>query len=336
MAVLKKIDTKKLKDTFNSRVLSNKKLLIYLLFVVLSTIFWFLNTLSKTYTTDINYPVEFVNMPTNKVLVNKLPNQLILRVNAYGFDILRYKFRAIFSSNSFDVEQYTNQRINKKNISEYILSTSTIKGKVANNLASDINLLQISPDTIVFRFSPMASKKVPVKLNAKLAYRKQFKTNGAVLLQPDSVWVKGPQLKLDSITCAETVMLDLSDLHKNINSDIEIKRRGGVTFVPEKIAYNVPVVRFTESSTEVKVGVENLPDSLLLRLFPDEIKVSYFVGMKQYSSIVPELFDVVVDYKNAVNNKSNKLKVNLKRYPQTVSNIRIYPETVSYLIEKKQ
>ncbi len=172
--LLKNIDIQDLKKTFKRRILSDKKLLIYLFFVGLATIFWFLNTLSKTYNTNIDYPVEFVNMPSNKVLVNELPKKIVLRVNAYGFDIIRYKIRAFFMTNTFDIEKYTNQRINKKSISEYTIYTADIQGKIADNLSSDINLLQIYPDKIKFRFSPLASKKVPVKFNTKLSFRKQF------------------------------------------------------------------------------------------------------------------------------------------------------------------
>ncbi len=333
---MKKIEVQNLKSIFSSRVLSDKKLLIYLFFVGLATIFWFLNTLSKTYSTDINYPVEFVNMPSDKVLVNQLPDKLVLRINAYGFDILRYKLRAVFRVNSFDVETYTNQKINKKSVSEYVLHTADIQGKIANNLASDIKLLQVYPAKIIFRFSPMASKKVPVNLNAKLSYRKQFRQDGENLVQPDSVLVKGPQSMLDSVKVAETEELVLNDLHQNVNSDIAIKSRKGVMFFPEKVAYNVPVERFTEASVKVTLKIEDLPDSMFLRLFPSEVKVSYFVGMKQYSSVKPEQFQAVVDYKDAIKNKPGKLKVILKSYPKSVYNVRISPETVSYLIEKKQ
>ncbi len=332
----KKINTQNFRNTFNNKVLSNKKLLVYLIFVGLSTIFWFLNTLGKTYSAEINYPVTFVNMPTDKVLVNKLPEKLVLRINAYGFDILRYKLRALFASNSFDVKSYTAQTINKESLSEYILYTSNIEGKISDKLASDIKLLQITPDRIVFRFSPMASKKVPVKLRAKLAYKQQFKKNGRIVITPDSVLIKGTQAVLDSISKAKTEMLVLENLHLDKNGSIALEEKEGVTFSPKKVDYHIPVQRFTESSTNVKIQVENLPEAKLLRLFPNEIKVNYFVGMKQYNTVSPEQFNVVVNYEDAINNKSEKLKVTLKTYPKTVYNVRIYPETVSYLIEEKQ
>ncbi len=333
--LLKKVNIENIRR-FKDKILSDKKLLIYLFFVGLATLFWFLNTLSKTYTTEINYPVKFVNMPSNKILVNKLPQKLVLRVNAYGFDILRYQIRAIFMSSYFDVEKYTNQKINKASISEYILYTADIQGKISNNLASDINLLQVYPSKIMFRFSPVASKKVPIKLQSKLSYRKQFKKNGEISIEPDSVEIKGAKSLLDSITYIETQLVELSDLHQTVKENIALKSPKDIALSPKEISYNIPVERFTEASIKVNVEIKNLPQTVFLRLFPSEIRINYFVGMQEYSLVKPEQFKAEVDYNEAIKNSTGKLKVTLKSYPLSIYNVRIYPETVSYLIEKKQ
>lgn len=331
------LDFQKLKGYFNKeKITSNKKLLVYLFFVGLSTIFWFLNALSKEYTTSINYPVYYINFPENKVLTNDLPKKLSLRVNAYGFDLLRYKLSTAFLSNPFDVNKYTNNRIEGSSLNNYTLLTSNIKERIEKELSTGIRLEAISPDTIRFQFSPILEKKVPVVLDLKLNYEQQFMKGGAILPEFDSILVKGPQSLIDSIHIAKTELLELSGLKKDTKKEIDFEKIEGVSFSPKKLTVNIPVERFTEANKNVSIKVDNLPDSVLLRLFPGDVKLSYFVGMNKYENITEDHFDVRVDYLEAIQGDGNKLKVELKRSPDFVSNVRFYPQTVTFLIEKRK
>ncbi|WP_321282520.1 YbbR-like domain-containing protein [Marinifilum fragile] len=331
------LDFQKLKGYFNKeKITSNKKLLVYLFFVGLSTIFWFLNALSKEYTTSINYPVYYINFPENKVLTNDLPKKLSLRVNAYGFDLLRYKLSTAFLSNPFDVNKYTNKRIEGSSLNNYTLLTSNIKERIEKELSTGIRLEAISPDTIRFQFSPILEKKVPVVLDLKLNYEQQFMKGGAILPEFDSILVKGPQSLIDSIHIAKTELLELSGLKKDTKKEVDFEKIEGVSFSPKKLTVNIPVERFTEANKNVSIKVDNLPDSVLLRLFPGDVKLSYFVGMNKYENITEDHFDVRVDYLEAIQGDGNKLKVELKRSPDFVSNVRFYPQTVTFLIEKRK
>nr|WP_320120104.1 YbbR-like domain-containing protein [uncultured Marinifilum sp.] len=329
-------DFEKLKEFFDKeKIKSNKKLLAYLFFVALSTIFWFLNALSKEYTTSINYPVNYINLPQEKVLVGELPAQLDLRVQAYGFDLLRYKLSTAFLSNPFDVNKYTKARINNS-INAYPLVTSGITKRLERELSSGIQLLSISPDTIHFLFSPIVEKKIPVKLNSSIDFAQQFMQKESIFIEPDSVLVKGAGSILDSVFVAETENLLLTNLKKTAEKNVGILKTEGLEILPSKVKVTVPVVRFTEAQKIVPIKVDNLPDSMILRLFPGDVKMSYFVGMNKYESISEDHFDLRVNYETAAKGEVNKLKIELKRSPEFVSNVRFYPQSVSFLIEKRK
>jgi hypothetical protein len=276
-----------------------------------------------------------MNLPEDKVLTNELPTKLSLRVKAYGFDLLRYKLSTAFLSNPFDVNKYTNNRITGSSLNSYNLLTSSITNRVEKELSTGIRLEAISPDTIHFQFSPILEKKVPVELNLKLQYEQQFMQGGSILPGHDSVIVKGPQSLLDSVFIAKTELLELSGLNKTTEKEIDFEKINGVSFLPKKVKVNIPVERFTEANKNVPIKVDNLPDSVLLRLFPGDVKLSYFVGMNKYENITEDHFDLRVDYLEATQGDGNKLKVELKRSPDFVSNVRYYPQTVTFLIEKR-
>ncbi|PKQ62276.1 hypothetical protein BZG02_13250 [Labilibaculum filiforme] len=330
-------DLSKIKELFDTeKIASNKKLLVYVFFVGIATIFWFLNALGKEYTTTVNYPVQYINLPQNKVLTNKLPQQLTLKVNAYGFDLIRYKLSTAFLSNPFDVGFYTNNRMrNNKSIRNYSLVTSQIVPQFERDLSSSIQLISILPDTILFEFSPILEKKIPIKSNVSSSFEQQFMLDGAVFLEFDSVLVKGPSSILDSVHFVETEELILTNLNKTVRKTVNLKKVEGLEFDQVKVKITVPVEQFTEEKITIPIKVSNLPDSLLLRLFPGDVKVSYFVGFKKHGKVSADLFDVRVDYKETSDEGSNKLKIDLLRYPGFVTNVRFYPQELTYLKEKK-
>lgn len=330
-------DLQKVKAFFNTeKIASNKKLLVYVFFVGIATIFWFLNALGEEYTTTVNYPVRYINLPQNKVLTNKLPEQFALKVNAYGFDLIRYKLSSAFLSNPFDVGLYTNNRLKNNTLQNYSLATSQIVNRFEKDLSSSIKLISIFPDTILFEFSPIVEKKVPIKSMVSSSFEQQYMLDEAISLEIDSVVVKGPSSKLDSIDFVETEELILKDLNKTVKRNVNLKQIEGIEFSQRKIEITVPVEQFTEEKMSIPVKVSNLPDSILLRLFPGDVKVSYFVGFKKHDKVSVDLFDIRVDYNQTSEDGSNKLKIELLRNPGFVTNVRYYPQEVTYLIEKKK
>ena len=78
----------------------------------------------------------------------------------------------------------------------------------------------------------------------------------------------------------------------------------------------------------------NVPYGYDLKTFPGNVSVSCMVSLSNYDKISPMLFKAIVDYNSISDNKQSKLKINLVKYPSVVSNIKIYPKSVEYIIEK--
>ncbi|WP_372642769.1 hypothetical protein [Ancylomarina sp.] len=327
-------DFHKIKGVFDKEnIKANKKLVTYMFFVVLATIFWFLNALSKEYTTTVNYPVTYRDFPSKKILSNELPPRLKLTVRAKGFDLLRYKL-TFFQSLNFPVNEYTNNKMEKVGDNNFLFSTDRMTSQVAAQFSSAISVTHISPDTINFQFSSLVEKKIPVHLNSELKFEPQFRLGGDIVLKPDSIWVIGAHSIIDSVKQVETEMLELKKLNKTRKKKLGFIKIEGLEFVQEKVEVELPVERFTEAQKQVSLKVINLPDSVFLRLFPHEIKMSYLVGLKDYETITAEQFELEIDY-STIDRTTNKVKVNHKSSPLNVSNVSFYPKEVVYLIEKR-
>ena len=99
---------KKQQSNFADRekVKINKKLLIYLFFLVISIALWYLNALSKDYTTFVQYKVQYENFPKGKALISELPEKLSLKVKGLGFSVLKHKLLAYTRSIAIPIDNF--------------------------------------------------------------------------------------------------------------------------------------------------------------------------------------------------------------------------------------
>ena len=125
----------------------NRNIVSYLICVVIASILWFLNTLSKDYLTEITYPVKYTNFPAGKYPVAELPTQIQLTVKAKGFALLGHSIRTSFLPITFNVGSYCNHALSDKaGIQEFILNTNDIKDKISSQLNTEIQLQSVAPE----------------------------------------------------------------------------------------------------------------------------------------------------------------------------------------------
>ena len=102
--------------------LFHQKVVTFLFFVFLSAIFWFFRALSQEYEDEILYPVRYINIPENKVIMNALPEKLALKVKARGRKILFSKLNLNLIPIKFDVNSFVTK--DTKPDSLFILTNS--------------------------------------------------------------------------------------------------------------------------------------------------------------------------------------------------------------------
>src|SRR3954463_11072911 len=87
----------------SSRWKINKRFYVILICFFISAVFWILIALSQVYPASVVYPVNYVNLPGKKVVMNDLPTHIAVNVRATGFKILSYGFSKVKESVEVDV-----------------------------------------------------------------------------------------------------------------------------------------------------------------------------------------------------------------------------------------
>jgi YbbR domain-containing protein len=201
-------------------------------------------------------------------------------------------------------------------------------------LRSDVKILDIFPDSLIFEFGEIVQKSVPVVPNLSINYEKQFMLAGEITTYPDSIIVSGPNFIIDTIKQVFTRFEMISEVNQSVTRNCNLEVMKNVTYSERKVMVNIPVEQFTESILDIPIEKIHVPDTLVLKTFPGSVKLTCNVSLTNYDKLTSHQFRAVVDFEGIENNLSNKLKVSIVKAPDYVRSVRFHPINVEYIIEK--
>lgn len=308
---------------------TNREFLIFLLFLLLSGIFWLMMTFNETYEKEIVLPVRYVNVPQSAVLTSGESDSIHVNISDKGFSL----FAFIYSRDSHTIDiDFT-----KYALPDGIGSVPAIdlQHMIEQLLPTSAKITSLKTEKLVFYYNNGEKKKVPVR------WRGHLKTDphyfiAKTLIEPDSVTIFASREKLDSIHYVYTRELNYSDIHDTLIVTSELQRMQGVKIVPNRVKINIQTDVLTEETIDsIPVVGINMPKGKVLRTFPSRVSVKIVTGMKNYKAIMPSDILVVADYEHFKDETSDKCTLQVKKVPEGVSRATLNVKQVDYLIEEQ-
>ena len=308
---------------------TNREFLIFLLFLLLSGIFWLMMTFNETYEKEIVLPVRYVNVPQSAVLTSGESDSIHVNISDKGFSL----FAFIYSRDSHTIDiDFT-----KYALPDGIGSVPAIdlQHMIEQLLPTSAKITSLKTEKLVFYYNNGEKKKVPVR------WRGHLKTDphyfiAKTLIVPDSVTIFASREKLDSIHYVYTRELNYSDIHDTLIVTSELQRMQGVKIVPNRVKINIQTDVLTEETIDsIPVVGINMPKGKVLRTFPSRVSVKIVTGMKNYKAIMPSDILVVADYEQFKDETSDKCTLQVKKVPEGVSRATLNVKQVDYLIEEQ-
>ncbi len=138
-------------DPLEKRVrFPRKDILVFAFFLLLSFIFWYLNSLEKDLEAEIRYPVAITNVPGNRILSGEKPERLILNIKGPGYSILRLRIMGNSSPLSVDLSKVAYRHLpGAKSTEYYIVSSGLVQG-LNSQLKASCRISSVRPDTLFF------------------------------------------------------------------------------------------------------------------------------------------------------------------------------------------
>lgn len=324
-----------LRKLSSSREFIYKKYGTFLFFLALSAILWLFNAMSKTYVTELDYPVNYVNYPKEKLLLGKLPDKLKISIEATGYTLLRYKMKHSLLPLSFDLNKLQISRIPGKRKTKFFILTKHAKDIIEDHLSSELKVVNILPDSLVFNLTSVLNKKVPVVPNIEVSAAKQHMITGQIKTTPDSILIKGPEIFIDTIKSIHTEHVNFTDIDHTYKRNVSLIEMENITFLTKRVQVEVPVEKYTEKKLQIPITIINTPDSAEIVIFPDKLTVKCNIPMSKYKSVTAGRFEAIANYASVKNTKLRKMRVRLIRFPEFVSNINYHPHKVEFFIKRK-
>ncbi|MBU1720052.1 MAG: YbbR-like domain-containing protein [Bacteroidetes bacterium] len=310
--------------------LYRRRITVFLICIVLSSFFWVISALSKTYTSEIDYPIRFENIPLDHIPANQIPENIRIKVKTQGFRLLKYHFfdnpRPIPIDLTHLNSSYDFNREYAYHFSQAIL---TFREK----LGPEVEILEFLPDAVNLIFDRKDTRMIPVVSRTKLSFGKQYRLAGQIITEPDSLLVSGPASIIDTLPAIYTEEFLIEDLKNTLETNLKvISPDERVKIETNSVKVVVPVSRYTEESAECIVYPNQVPANSEIEFFPKSCAVYYRVNFSDYNKINPGSFHVAAK----ISAGSTKASIQIDKKPDYVEIIRIDPPTVEYIISHRE
>ncbi len=311
-----------------SASIERKKVLTFLFFLTLSSVFWIILVLSNPIEGTVVVPVRYVGIPDSIFLKNDLPQQITVSMSDKGIALLRM---AVYPDTV------------EVNVRNYIRTNNTLikDEQLVQLLKSRLNknavIQKYSPTRISLDYELLQAKKVPVIFDGTVNTKTNFLLSGDIIVEPDSVLAYSSGTILSTLDIAYTVAEQFDNVDKDIRSNLKIKSLHRVKFVPDVVEVNIPVAEFAEKEFTVPIRCLNQPANINVIFFPSNVTVSFAVSLSQFNKILPEDFGIDLDYNELLSAKDRNIHLRLTKTPSSmIQNISISPSRVEFILEKNE
>lgn len=305
----------------------SREFFVFLFFFFIASVFWLIQTLNDDYEAEFSIPVRLKDIPNDVVVTTEAPSELKIRVKDKGIVLLNYAVTKVFYPINLEFTDYNSTNNHIK------IYASEFEKNILSQLNASSRLLSVSPDTLEYIYSAGKAKRVPVKLQGKITPARQYYIPDT-LYQPDSVLVYAPSTLLDTIKYAYTERVVLENIADTTKQQLGILPIKGAKFIPNTVGITLPIDVYTEKTVEVPLYGTNFPQDKILRTFPSKVRVTFQVGMRNFKEITAEDFAIDIPYDELIRIDSDKYDIKLAITPPEVSNVRISPAQIDFLIEQ--
>ena len=309
---------------------NSKKLVVFSIFLFVSSFLWFFIALTNIYDDSIEVEFKFVNYPEGKGILGDLPIKSEVEVETNGYNLFKYRYLASTPVIEIEIDKCSEQKNNTLNFSDKLVKSSIIK-----SLGSDVKVLQIDFTKKAYKLSNLTTKKIKITPNINLTFAKQYRIASDINIIPSEIKVSGYKGVIDTLTAVYTELLSFNDLKSNLTTKIKLQNISNLRYSVDSVLVSVIVEKFTEKHLNIPIKVINKPKSVNVNLFTDEVEVVFNIGLIDYEEIDESYFKAVIDYKDIIRSSSNIAQVRIIKYPKSIKKLTSFPKEVEFLLEKK-
>ncbi len=305
-------------------------ILLFFFFLCVSFGFWLLQTLNETFEAEIEMPLRLTDIPDDVVITTDSLPPLVVTVRDRGSALVKFYRNRKADSIDVDFGKYDDGSLGGR----VMLRAADVQKMAQAYLdGGTAHIVSVKPDTLEYFFNRSEPVRLPVRCYGAILTSPQNYLQG-VKFTPDSVTVYAPMPMLDTMTCVYTKTVNISQLARDTSYLLPVRQARGMMCVPKEVDMKVLVGYYAEKTLEVPIRGLNFPGDKRLRTFPAKAKVTFRIESSRYQSVTSDNFVFAATYEELRDNPYPKYRLRLKSLPDGISNVRITPAEVDYLIEQ--
>ena len=305
-----------------------KKYIYIILFFFVSFSFWILTKLSEDYNSKLTLEIDIINAPDDYIVKKQNINSILVFIKASGFELF---YNKLFQ-NKLIVDLEEEKIVDDKIVIDY----NENKFKLKETLNSNIDISNVFPEQIVIELEQVVNKFVPIVLENELKIKSGYGLRSPVDLSPDSIQVSGPLKEISKISYVSALIDADLNIENDYTTDYDIVRDKKISYEFSSGKAVIYVDRYSEKTIKIPILVRGIPDSLDLRLYPNEVDISFQSSIKRLKNISEKDFIVSVSFDSKTKKLSKDLDVSIDSFPSSLKNLKISHKKVEFLIKNKK
>lgn len=301
----------------------NKKIYIVIVSVLFSITVWVSIALSDEYYSTYKLPIAIIDLPSGYSVGNNLPETITVRLKGDGWKLM-----------SFELGSTEYFYVSVKGDSGVI--TANLLANVENNpwFTSGINILDINPKNIRIVVEPIVEKKLKIIPKLKLDFKEGYSLATQVLVEPDSVLIRGPGSVIKKMETYSTKEISLKNLDQKTNFIAELEELRGFETDLKFVNVTLDVQRIVENSiNDIPLSVINKPENVDVILIPNTISCTFRGGVNILGKVSVNDIIATVDYNSVVNDTLGFVKPEIQS-PENLNLLSVRPDKLKYVIKK--
>ena len=183
-----------------------KNLHIIVLSIVFSIILWISISLSNDYYATVTVPIQLINFPTGYSTASEIPKDISVKLKGKGWKLLGVN---LSTKSDYTISVEDSGRVNV-DLYNYLGENQW--------LSSDIEVIDITPDTLSFLVEKDYMKKVSIIPVLNLKFKDGYGLAKPIQVIPDSTTLYGPMSVVKNLSFVYTSRKTLENLD-NFTSD---------------------------------------------------------------------------------------------------------------------
>lgn len=297
----------------------------FLGFVCLAALFWFVLAMNDNMQESVEARLSITGIPDTVTFINLPPAKLHVSVRDKGTTLMR---TSMFQTPTIE--------LNFRDFAQdgvFHVSATDFQSALKHTFGQSSTITGSSLDSLRLLYTGNPARRVPVDVDLDVQARSGMTIGRKVICEPEYVRLYSVG-SLDTIHKVMTDKIIKRDLQDNIEVFVKLKPIPGVRMIPDNVKVRIPVEPLVKREQMVNIQTNNVPPGYDLLLFPQNVKVVYYVPMSLFSSDSPKI-DVRVDYNEISENDQRRLPLHLIHVPSYLHNVELKESDVEYTIVKE-